>query len=145
MSDKTLQPNLRLVAMPSEPDLALAKARTAWWLRVCRMLDPRKPTLAQVAKAADLQEGSGSVVSLWENNRTANGPTLPQLRRLAAFYGVPLTLFTESPETDEERLATIRRLALGAVDLEQQDWESEAAGHLAAAAEPAAKPGRRTA
>lgn len=113
--------------MPTEPDLALAKARTAWWLRVCRMLDSREPTLAEIAKAAGLKEGSGSVVSLWENNRTATGPKLAQLRRLAAFYNVPLTLFTEPPETDEERLAQMRRLALGAVDLEQQHWDEEAA------------------
>jgi transcriptional regulator with XRE-family HTH domain len=109
--------------MPTEPDLARARARTAYWLRTCRELDERKPTLAQVAEAAGLKATSGSVVSQWENNRSVNPPKLQQLRLLAAFYGVPLTLFTEPPETDEERMARYRQLALGAVDLERRDWE----------------------
>lgn len=140
-----MQPNLRLVQMPTEPDIALAKARTAWWLRVCRMLDPREPTLAQVAKAAGLSEGSGSVVSLWENNQTATGPKLSQLRRLSAFYSVPLTLFTEPPETDEERLAGLRRLALGAIEIERQDWNEAAEVSLGGAAELDERLGRQSA
>jgi transcriptional regulator with XRE-family HTH domain len=111
--------------MPTEPDLALVQARTAWWLLVCRLTDPRKPTLADVATAAGLSEGSGSTISRWENNQAVNPPKLPQLRRLAAFYGVPLSLFTEPPETDEERAARYRQLALGAVELAQQDLAVE--------------------
>lgn len=92
-------------------------------LRVARMTDPREPTLADVAIAAGLGAGSGSVVSLWERNRTPEGPKQSQLRRLAAFYGLPLGVFTEPPETDEERLARLRRLAIAAVELEQDDWD----------------------
>ena len=46
--------------------------------------------------------------------------------RLAAYYGVPLSLFTEPPETDEERVATYRQLALGAIAIAEQDSEAEA-------------------
>jgi transcriptional regulator with XRE-family HTH domain len=110
--------------MPDDFELARNRTRLAWWLRACRLADPRDPTLAQVAIAAGLSKGSGSVVSLWETNRSVNPPKLEQLQRLARFYGVPLTLFTEPPETDAERLARYRRLALEALAEEQSDWEA---------------------
>lgn len=116
--------NLRLVEMPTANDTAKRRARTAWWLRACRLSDPRRPKLAAVGDAAGLGEGSGSVVSLWERNLAKNGPRLDQLERLAAFYGVPLSLFTDPPETDEERLSRLRQLSLAALDDEQRDWES---------------------
>lgn len=112
--------------MPTEHELARRRARTAWWLRTCRLTDPREPPLAAVATAAGLGAGSGSVVSLWERNRAPNGPKLDQLHRLAAYYGVPVTLFTNPPATDEERLARYRQLALGALEAEREDWAQEA-------------------
>ena len=112
--------------MPTKQELAVRRARQAWWLRVCRETDPRKPKLDEIAEAAGLKPGSGSVVSLWERNRTISGPKLEQLVRLAAYYGVPLSLFTEPPETDEERVATYRQLALGAIAIAEQDSEAEA-------------------
>lgn len=112
--------------MPTDHELAVTKARQAWMLRVARLTDPREPTLAEIAVAAGLGEGSGSVVSLWERNRTkGDGPKQSQLRRLAAFYGLPLNVFTEPEPTDEERLAGLRRLAIAAVELEQADWDRE--------------------
>lgn len=112
--------------MPTDHELAVTKARQAWMLRVARMTDPREPTLAQVAVAAGLKATSGSVVSLWENNRTkGDGPKQSQLRRLAAYYGLPLNVFTEPDETDEERLSKLRRLAIAAVELEQADADQE--------------------
>lgn len=113
--------------MPTDQEIALIRARQAWWLKMCRETDPRKPTLGAVAKAAGLDEGSGSVVSLWENNRTKSGPKYEQLVRLAAYYAVPLSVFTEPPETDQERLAHFRQLALGAIAVGQQDAAAEPA------------------
>lgn len=123
MDGKTLGAGLRSLPMPDDVAIARRAARTAWWLRVIRETDPRKTTLAQAAKAAGLSQNSGSVVSHWERNDAVTGPKLSQLERLAAYYGVPLTLFTQPPETDEERAARYRRLALEALDEEEQDWE----------------------
>lgn len=109
--------------MPDDHELAAIRARQAWMLRMARLTDPRRPTQADVAKAAGLGIGSGSVVSLWESNKSKGGPSLDQLRRVARFFGLPLTVFTEPPETDEERLANLRRLAIAAVGLEQADWD----------------------
>jgi transcriptional regulator with XRE-family HTH domain len=110
--------------MPTDHEYKVRKARQAWMLRVARLTDPREPKLADVAEAAGLGRGSGSVVSLWEHNATKDGPKQSQLFRLAAYYGLPLSVFTEPDhETDEERLATKRRLAIGAVELEQDDWD----------------------
>jgi transcriptional regulator with XRE-family HTH domain len=145
LSGKALAPNLRLVAMPTDADLAQIRARRAYWLRAARANDPRRPTLAAAAKVAGLKEGSGSVVSLWERNATPEGPKDSQLRRLAAFYGLPFSLFSEPPETDEERLARMRQLALAAVELEQQDWDSGEAGHRDAEDGPGDSPGRLSA
>ena len=145
ISANRLGPTLRLVVMPSDPDLALSKARLAYWLRMCRETDPRKPTLAAVAVAAGLSRGSGSVVSQWENNLTVNPPKLPQLQRLSAFYGVPLSLFTEPPETDEERLASTRRILMEAVEEEVADWAAQQASHRAAGGGRGEEPRRRTA
>lgn len=131
--------------MGTDRDLAQSQARTAWWLRVCRMTDPRIPTLAQVAVAAGLSEGSGSTVSRWETNTAINPPKLPQLRLLARFYGVPVRLFTEPPETDEERAARYRRLALGAVDEEQQDWDEAPGDDPSPEDEPGDAPHRQLA
>lgn len=137
--------NLRSLAMPSDYDLALGRHRQAYWLRLARQYDPRKPTLQEVAKAAGLSANSGSVVSLWENDRTPEGPKPSRLRRVAAFYGLPVALFSDPPETDEERLATLRRLAIGAVDLEQQDWDAGQEGGRDAGGGHDEPPGKRSA
>jgi transcriptional regulator with XRE-family HTH domain len=129
--------------MPTDAKLQQRRARTAHWLKLCRLTDQRDLTLAQVAVAAGLSEGSGSVVSLWERNVAA--PKLDRLERLAPFYGVPLTLFTEPPETDRERLSRYRQLALGAVDAEQQDWDSEEGSDPSPGDEPGAAPQRQLA
>lgn len=132
--------------MPSDHDIAVMRARQAWWLKILRETDPRKPTLPEVAKASGLKIGSASVVSLWENNKAVTGPKYEQLVRLARFYGVPLTVLTEPKETDEERAASLRQLALGAVAVGDQDLEEEgAAPRPQAGAGPAGKPRRRSA
>lgn len=128
--------------MPTDIELARKRARLAWWLRVCFETDGRDLVLADIAEAAGLSRGSGSVVSLWHRNESVNPPKLEQLTRLAAFYGVPLTLFTEPPETDEERVARYRRLALGAIDAEQQDWDEGPAAGPSPGGEPSDGPHR---
>lgn len=124
ISDKTLAGTLRSLPMAADQKLALRQARTAWWLKTVRETDPRGTTLSQAAVAAGLSPKSGSVVSHWENNDAVTGPKLRQLERLAEFYRVPLTLFTEPPETDQERAARYRQLALEALDEEREDWEA---------------------
>lgn len=85
--------------MPTLEEDALRRKRQAYWLRTVRAVDPRRPTLADVARAAGLKGTSGSVVSLWENDVAREGPKLSQLQRLAAFYAVPLRIFTEPDPT----------------------------------------------
>jgi transcriptional regulator with XRE-family HTH domain len=114
--------------MPTPEEMAERRARQAWWLRVVRMTDPRKPTLSQVAVAAGLKPGSGSVVSLWERDDSKEGPKQSQLVRLAAYYEVPLALFTEPRETDEEYVSRLRRLAVAAIDLAHEDRAAERGG-----------------
>lgn len=111
--------------MPTDHELSAERHRQAYWLRLARLYDPRRPTLADVAKAAGLADKSGGMVSRWENDRTPEGPKQSRLKRVAAFYGLPVALFSEPPETDEDRLARMRRLAIGAIELEQQDWDAE--------------------
>lgn len=129
--------------MPTDVDLARFRARQAWWLKVAREADPRKPTLSDVAQAAGLKEGSGSVASLWENNLSVSGPKQEQLYRLAAFYGLPVTLFSDPPETDEEHLATLRQLALAAIEIANEDLEQEAAVPTPPAADAPGPPRRK--
>ena len=137
---------LRLVTMPTEEELKVIRARRAWWLRVARLADPRHPTLGDAAVAAGLDAGSGSVVSLWEaNKQKGEGPKESQLRRLASFYGLPFTLFVDPPETDEERLARLRELALSALEQEQADWDAELGAGRESGAVAGAPLGRRSA
>lgn len=98
---------LRLVAMPTEEDLALRKRRRAWWLRVAR----RGVSQSDVAKALGMSEKSGSTVGDWE--RGEGEPSIRQMELLSGLYGVPLTLFIDPPVTDDERLDEIVRLAGG--------------------------------
>lgn len=105
---------LRLVAMPTEEELALRKRRRAWWLRVAR----RGMSQNGVAKALGMSEKSGSTVGDWE--RGVGEPSIRQMELLAGLYGVPITLFIDPPMTDDERLDEIVQIA-GA--LEQSDWD----------------------
>lgn len=119
-------------AMTAEEDLHAV--RLGYWLRRVRV--QRGETLKSAAVAVGLAATSGSTVSFWE--RGLRPITVQQLRRLAHFYGVPDTLFTDPPMTDDERLA----LALAdAATLERQDWARGMAADPGDADEPDA--GRR--
>ncbi len=86
--------------------------RRGYWLRRARL--NAGITLADAAVTAGLEASSGSTVSLWE--RGLRGMKVVQMKRLALRYGVSASLFTDPPETDDERLrasiAEATRLAL---------------------------------
>jgi transcriptional regulator with XRE-family HTH domain len=130
--------------MPTEDEMEGRKRRRAWWIASARRADPRHPKLADVAIAVGLKANSASTISDWENNQ-GGGPSLAQLERLAAFYALPVSLFTEPQPTEEEHLSRLRDLALAAVALESEDWQVELAGARAAPIEPAARPRTRSA
>jgi transcriptional regulator with XRE-family HTH domain len=121
--------------MPTDEQIALRRRRRAWWLASARRADPRQPTLEEVAIAVKLKAKSASTVSDWEKG-IGGGPSLVQLERLAAFYGLPISTFTEPPPTEQDFLDGLRELALAAIELERQDSE---AGEGAA---PSAEGGR---
>ena len=75
--------------------------RRGYWLRRAR--EQARVTLADAAQIAGLAAGSGSTVSLWE--RGQRPIKVHQMKRLAVRYGVPVSLFTDPPMTDDERLA----------------------------------------
>lgn len=122
--------------MPTPEDLDRRQRRRAWWLRVAR----RGMSQNGVAESIGLSKRSGSTIGDWE--RGTSEPSLRQLEQLSTLYGVPLSLFTDPPPTDDERLDEIVRLAGSA---ERADWERE--GELPRATEDGQpyEPGRRSA
>lgn len=105
--------------MPTEEELERRARRLAWWLMTARRVRGR--TQADVAAYLGLKAGS----SVGDFERGVTVPSLKQLALLAALYEVPITLFTDPPATDEERLLDS---ATGAAALEREDWEREQAG-----------------
>lgn len=124
--------------MPTEQDLAQRRRRRAWWLRVAR--ESRGLSQSGVAEALGLSRKSASTVGDWE--RQVSDPSLRQLEQLAALYGVPLSLFMDPPQTDEERLD---ELAAAAIAAEQRDWESQSERGRGAGDEPTVPPRTRSA
>lgn len=90
--------------------------RLGYWLRSVR--EARRVPLKDAAVAAGLSPKSGSTVTLWEQGKRPI--TVIHLRRLARYYGVPESLFTDPPMTDEERLADV---IADAEALEREGWE----------------------
>jgi transcriptional regulator with XRE-family HTH domain len=130
--------------MPTDEEIALRRRRRAWWIASARRADPRQPTLEEVALAVKLKAKSASTISDWEKG-IGGGPSLVQLERLAAFYGLPVSTFTEPQPTEQEFLEGLRELALAAIELEQQDATAEAAAGPPAAGAPPAPLRRRSA
>lgn len=109
--------------------------RLGYWLKRVRV--QRGETLGSAAIAVGLASTSGSTVSLWE--RGLRPIKVQQLRRLAQFYRVPESFFTDPPMTDDERLS----LALAdAGALERQDWAQGLEGGPGAGGAPDAGPRR---
>jgi len=106
--------------MLTEEDWQRRKQRRAWWMMVARRV--RGLNLVGVASALGLAKSSASQVSLWERNLAE--PSLKQLAQMAVLYDCPLSLFTDPPETDEERFLAV---AGGERSLPADDDEEE--GH----------------
>lgn len=87
--------------LPSEDELRDRQRRTGWWLLVARLAAGK--TQSDAANAAGLTAAS----SYGDFERAVTLPSLRQLALLAAFFGVPLSLFADPPETDEERLESL--------------------------------------
>lgn len=100
----------------------------------------RGETLESAALAVGLASTSGSTVSYWERGKRPI--KVQQLRRLARFYGVPESFFTDPPKTDDERLA---EALADAATLERQDWAREAGAGQGASGEPPSVPRRLSA
>lgn len=130
--------------MPTDDELSLQRRRRAWWIASARRADPRKPKLVAVARAVGLKDKSMSTISDWENN-IGGGPSVTQLHRLAAYYGLPVSVFMEPEPTEQEYLDQARALASDAVALEQADSEAEAARDLADGGAPGEPLRRRSA
>lgn len=97
------------------PEETQRARRRGYWMKRAR--EHAAMTLAAAVHAAGLAEGSGSTVSRWEAGTLA--PRIDQLERLAEVYRVPISLFTEPAETDDERLD---RLMHDAAERERADW-----------------------
>lgn len=136
--------NLRLVAMPTSEEILKTKRRRAWWIASARRSDPRKPKLEAVARAVGLKPNSASTISDWENN-IGGGPSMAQLELLAGYYGLPLSVFTEPEETEQERLDRLRWLARDAIDLAREDLAAEEQLRPEDEARTGESPGRRSA
>lgn len=81
--------------------------RRGYWLRVARKR--ANLTLEAVAQLMEYSRRSASTIKLWEDGD--RDPSDVQLRRLAGVLQVPVEVFTDPDETDEERLeAKIRRV-----------------------------------
>jgi transcriptional regulator with XRE-family HTH domain len=109
--------SLRLLSGVMPDDDATYNRRLGFWLRMAR--ERAGKSQAGAAEFIGLSASSKSTVSDWENG--ARPPKLNQLRRLAAYYEVPLELFTDPEPTPEERIDSIVRLA---TDAERRDWAS---------------------
>jgi len=90
-------------------DAALYRKRRGNWLRVAR--ERAGLNLDQVAVEMGFSLRSKSTISKWEKGE--RDPSDVNLRHVAEIYGVPIEVFTEPDETDEERLAARVRSILG--------------------------------
>lgn len=121
--------------MPDDDDAYAL--RLGFWLRMAR--ERAGKSQAGAATAIGLSPKSKSSVSDWENGRV---PALSVLRRLAAYYEVPLEVFTHPDPTPDERLDELVRLA-GA--RERADWEAGEGRDPETGDGPADAPRRRSA
>jgi transcriptional regulator with XRE-family HTH domain len=113
--------SLRLLSGAMPDDDELYAKRLGFWLRMAR--ERAGKSQAGAADHLGLSKNSKSTISDYENGVTV--PAIKALRRLAAWYQVPLEVFTNPEPTVEERLDAIVREA-GA--LQHADWEREQAG-----------------
>lgn len=109
---------IRFPAMlPTEEDHARRQRRQSWWLLVSRLSSGR----TQADAAAALEFSASSSYGDFERGVTA--PSLRQLAVLATLYEVPLALFTEPPQTDEERLEELTGRVSRRIDQPQDEGQ----------------------
>lgn len=118
-------------------DVLYAK-RLGFWLRAARERSGKSQSGA--AEMLGFSAKSKSTISDYENGVTI--PSIPVLRRLAEWYGLPLAVFTDPQSTPEERLDEIVRLA---GQREQRDWDAGEDRDRADDDGPGAEPRRRSA
>lgn len=131
------KPPLRLVSADMADD-ALDRRRRGFWLWMAR--ERKRATLADAARAAGMELGSASTISLYEAGQRE--VPLPRLKRLASFYGLPLSVFTDPQPTAMERLEQLERAA---ADLEREDWEAGERGPQPIEGDTGGEPRRRSA
>jgi transcriptional regulator with XRE-family HTH domain len=112
--------------------------RLGFWLRAAR--ERAGKSQGGAAEFLGFSPKSKSTISDYETGVTV--PSLPVLRRLAEWYGLPLETFTDPAPTPEERLDEISRLA---ARREQREWGGGRDQDPGAADEPGAGPQRLTA
>jgi transcriptional regulator with XRE-family HTH domain len=109
--------SLRLLSSAMDADEQLYFRRQGAWMKIARERSGKSQ--AGAAEYLGFSKKSKSSVSDYENGVT---PTpMRVLRKLAEWYGVPLSVFTEPDPAPEERLDEIARLA---AQREQRDWEA---------------------
>lgn len=120
------------------PDDETYKLRVGFWLRMAR----ERAGKSQEGAAAFLGYSAKSKSSISDYETGKTPVPLAILRKLAAWYGVPLGVFTDPQPTPEERLDEIVRLAEVA---EREDWGAGQGRARGVDGGPDAEPGRRSA
>lgn len=88
-------------------DTPTYRRRRGHWLRVGRQR--ARLTLKEVAHRMDYSQRSQTTIKMWEDGN--RDPSDVQLRKLAGLLGIPIEVFDDPDETDEERLeARIRAI-----------------------------------
>lgn len=90
--------------------------RRGYWLRLARRRAGL--TLKEVAIALEYSLRSQTTIKLWEDGK--RDPSDIQLTKLAGIYGVPVDVFYDPDETDDERLDRRVRESLTAANRRQR-------------------------
>jgi transcriptional regulator with XRE-family HTH domain len=131
---------LRLVsAVMTEGERQRLRERRGHWLRLAR--EAANLNQNEAARLLGLSKTSGTTILAMEKGRRKRVES-DVLFALAKVYGVSPRLFLRPPLTDQERLG---EYALGALDLEREDWEAEAGDDPDAGDGPSDQPHRRLA
>lgn len=123
----------------TESDRQRARERRGHWLRLAR--EAANLNQNEAARLLGLKEASGTTILAMEKGRRKRVES-DVLFALARIYGVSPRLFLRPPLTDQERLA---EYALGALELEREDWEAEPEAGPDAEDGPSEPPHRRLA
>lgn len=124
----------------TDAEASRLRKRRGHWLRLARVTAGIK----QVDAAHRLGLAAGTTILAWEKGR--RDPDATQMLELANMYGVPVSLFADPDETDEERVISRRAaLAREAIGLAHEDLAQAEGARRAGAARRASPPRRRSA